>query len=114
MDTIATPAKKKKRRISGWMSIKEPADLERALVRMLNYILASADPIENAGRFSNLANAWVNVRKLGLDIEVVKDLEARIADLEGLMRYEATKSKERLAEIVKSWKEFEELLEKCQ
>ncbi len=30
----------KKKRVSGWLSIKDPEDLQKALVRMLNKILA--------------------------------------------------------------------------
>lgn len=42
----------KKKRVSGWLSIRDPEDLERALVRMLNHILASDDPLSHAGRFA--------------------------------------------------------------
>lgn len=57
----------KKKRVSGWLSIKGPEDLERAVVRMLNKILASDDPLQHAGRFASLANTWLNAKRLELE-----------------------------------------------
>jgi len=72
----------KKKRVSGWLSIKDPQDLEKALVRMLNKILSSSDPLEHAGRFANLANAWTNARKLRIDSEEIKAIRERLDQLE--------------------------------
>lgn len=72
----------KKPRVSGWLSIKDPQDLEKALVRMLNKILSSSDPLEHAGRFANLANAWTNARKLRLDSEDLKAIKERLDEME--------------------------------
>jgi hypothetical protein len=71
----------KKKRVSGWLSIKDPDDLERALVRMLNKILASKDPVAHAGRFASLANAWTNAHRLGIEIRDLRELQAEIEAL---------------------------------
>lgn len=70
-----------KKQGSGWLKISEPEDLERAITRMLNKILMSADPVSNAGRFASLANAWVNARRLRLDIKEVRELQAIVEAL---------------------------------
>lgn len=64
----------KKKRVSGWLSIKDPEDLQKALVRMLNKILASDDPLQHAGRFASLANTWLNAKRLELEAGEWKQL----------------------------------------
>lgn len=73
---------------SGWIPIHEPADLERAIVRMLNKILSleKDKAVEQAGRFASLANAWVNVRKLSLESEEIVRLRERVAALEAVAK----------------------------
>jgi len=68
--------------MKGWIKISDPPDLERALVRILNRILASDNSIENAGRFASLANCWIACRRLRLDIELVEDLRQRLEKIE--------------------------------
>ena len=53
--------------VKGWLKIKEPEDLQTALVRMLNKILLCDDPISHAGRFASLANVWINAKRLELE-----------------------------------------------
>lgn len=65
----------------GWLKISEPDDLERAITRMLNKILASEDPVSHAGRFAALANSWVNARRLRLDVKEVRELQAMVEAL---------------------------------
>ncbi|NPV61330.1 MAG: hypothetical protein HPY61_01645 [Methanotrichaceae archaeon] len=72
----------KKKRVSGWLSIKDPKDLQKALVRMLNKILASEDPLSHAGRFASLANTWLNAKRLELEAGEWADLKSRIELLE--------------------------------
>lgn len=67
---------------TGWLKISEPEDLERAITRMLNKILASEDPVSHAGRFASLANAWTNTRRLRLDVQEVRKLQERLEALE--------------------------------
>lgn len=64
--------------VKGWLKIKEPKDLETAIMRMLNKILASEAPIEHAGRFASLANAWINARRLRLEVDEVRKLKEEI------------------------------------
>lgn len=71
-----------KKQGSGWLKISEPVELEKALVRMLNKILMSDDPVSHAGKFAGLATAWIAARKLRLDVEEIKDLQAKVAALE--------------------------------
>jgi hypothetical protein len=52
---------------SGYMKIKGPEDLEKALGRMLNKILLSDDPLLHAQKFASLANAWINAKRLDLE-----------------------------------------------
>ena len=80
----------KKPRVSGWLVIHEPKDVEKALTRMLNKILASADPIEHGGRFAALSNSWVNVRKLRLEFEELTAIKARLDELEEAKTHERT------------------------
>lgn len=67
--------------VKGWLKISDPEDLERALVRMLNKILASTDPVAHAGRFASLANAWTNAHRLGIEIRDLRELQAEIEAL---------------------------------
>ena len=72
----------KKKRVSGWLSIKDPEDLQKALVRMLNKILASDDPLQHAGRFASLANTWLNAKRLELEAGEWQEIKARLEILE--------------------------------
>lgn len=76
----------KKKRVSGWLSIKDPEDLQRALVRMLNKILASDDPLQHAGRFASLANSWVNSKRLELESGEWKDLKEKVEEMSEKMK----------------------------
>jgi hypothetical protein len=53
---------------------------------MLNKILASEDPLDHAGRFASLANAWTNCRKLRLESEELKELKEAVGRLEEEMK----------------------------
>lgn len=66
----------------GWMKIKTPDDLERALVRMLNQILSNQFPLEHAGRFASLANTWLSAKRLELEMGEWKQLKERVDELE--------------------------------
>ncbi len=105
MDTTRS----RKKRISGWISIKDPEDLERALVRMLNKILSSDDPLSHAGRFSSLANTWLNSRRLRLELIEMKELEDRLAQLEEIKDYRENKQREDLLQIKTEMKELDRL-----
>ena len=70
--------------ISGWMRLKEPSDIERALAKGINKILTSGQCIEHAGKLASLCNAWVNVRRLKLDSEEIKEIRERLTKLESL------------------------------
>jgi hypothetical protein len=72
----------KKKRVSGWLSIKDPEDLQKALVRMLNRILASDDPLQHAGRFASLANTWLNAKRLELEAGEWQEIKARLEIVE--------------------------------
>ncbi len=72
-----------KKQGSGWVKISSPTDLEKAITRMLNKILMSEDPVQHAGRFASLANAWTNVHRLFLENEELSELKQRIDALEG-------------------------------
>jgi hypothetical protein len=90
-----------KKRVSGWMSIKEPADLEKALVRMLNKILSSERPIEQAGRFASLANSWLNARKLALEIGEWKEIKNRLELVEQAQAFDKEKAKNMKEDLAK-------------
>ena len=74
----------------GWMKIKGPEDLERALVRMLNQILSNEFPLEHAGRFASLANSWISAKRLELEAGEWKLLKERVDDLEEQSKNERT------------------------
>jgi hypothetical protein len=102
-DTIGS----KKKRVSGWISIKDPVDLEKALVRMLNKILASEKPIEHAGRFASLANCWINARRLELEEGEWQDVKARLDVIE---QAQAFHTPEEAFDFKKSMAELRELM----
>ncbi|MCJ7445507.1 MAG: hypothetical protein MUO26_13465 [Methanotrichaceae archaeon] len=81
MDTTESETGKKKR-VSGWLSIKSPDDVEKAITRAINKILASSDCINHVGKIASLANAWVNVRRLAIDAEEVRGIKDRLTKLE--------------------------------
>lgn len=66
----------------GWLKISSPADLQKALTRMLNKILMCEDPVGNAGRFASLANAWTNAHRLFLEEEEINEIKQRLEVLE--------------------------------
>ena len=100
----------KKKRVSGWLSIKGPEDLERALVRMLNKILASEDPLFHAGRFAALANCWINAKRLELESGEWQEIKARLEIVEQAQAFknphEADDFKKGMAELKELMKEM--------
>lgn len=68
--------------VKGWIKISEPVDLEKALVRMLNKILASKDPLSHAGRFASLANTWLNAKRLELEAGEWQEIKSRLELIE--------------------------------
>jgi hypothetical protein len=93
----------KRKRVSGWLKIAEPPDLQKALVRMLNKILASDDPLAHAGRFASLANTWLNAKRLELEVGEWQDIKARLELVEQAQAFdtprEAHDFKKNVAEI---------------
>jgi len=67
---------------SGWLKISSPEDLQKALTRMLNKILMAEDPVQHAGRFASLANAWTNAHRLALEEDEIAELKERVKKLE--------------------------------
>ncbi len=68
--------------VKGWLKISKPEHLQTALVRMMNHILASKDPITHAGRFASLANAWTNVEKWKVEVSDFREVQRRLDELE--------------------------------
>jgi len=102
--------KKRKKQGSGWVKIQAPQDLRAAIQRMLNKILASRTPLDHAGTFAQLANAWTRAYQTEMSLLELKELEARIAELEELKRYDESKRLESLDEMQKARKELKELM----
>ncbi len=94
----------------GWLKIRDPADLQTALVRMLNKILASDDPISHACRFASLANTWLNARRLELEAGEWKELKARLEIVEQAQAFDnkqqADDFRENISELRQRLKEF--------
>jgi len=67
--------------VSGYLKIKQPEDLEKAISKMLNKILLSEDPLLHAQKFASLANAWTNCRRLALETVEVERFKAELAAL---------------------------------
>lgn len=67
--------------VSGYLKIKQPEDLEKAISKMLNKILLSEDPLTHAQKFASLANAWTNCRRLALETVEVEQFKAELAAL---------------------------------
>lgn len=67
--------------VSGYLKIKEPGDLEKALSKMINKILLSDDPLLHAQKFASLANAWTNCRRLALDSVEVEKVKQEIEEM---------------------------------
>jgi hypothetical protein len=66
----------------GWLKISSPEDLQKALTRMLNKILMCEDPVNHAGRFASLANAWTNAHRPFLEEEEINEIKQRLDALE--------------------------------
>ncbi|HPB89462.1 MAG TPA: hypothetical protein PK123_07120 [Bacteroidales bacterium] len=49
---------------------------------MLNKILMAEDPVQHAGRFASLANAWTNAHRLALEEDEIAELKERVKKLE--------------------------------
>ncbi|VVB62421.1 Uncharacterised protein [uncultured archaeon] len=102
--------KKRKKMGSGWVKIQTPQDLRAAIQRMINKILMGKTPLDHAGTFAQLANAWTNSFKVEMTLIEMKELEERIAELEGLRQYEEAKRNENLDDMQRARKELKELM----
>ena len=102
--------KKQKKMGSGWVKINTLQDLRAAIQRMLNKILMGKAPLDHAGTFAQLANAWTRAYQTEMSLLEMKELEARIADLEDLKRYDESKRNESLDDMQKARKELKELM----
>ncbi len=102
--------KKRKKQGSGWVKIQTPQDLRTVIQRMLNKILMGKAPLDHAGTFAQLANAWTRAYQTEMSLLEMKELEARIADLEDLKRYDESKRNESLDEMQRARKELKELM----
>ncbi len=102
--------KKRKKQGSGWVKIQTPQDLRAAIQRMINKILMGKAPLEHAGTFAQLANAWTNSFKVEMTLIEMKELEERISELEDLRKYEEAKRNEGLDEMQRARKELKELM----
>ena len=102
--------KKRKKQGSGWVKIQTPQDLRTAIQRMLNKILMGKAPLDHAGTFAQLANAWTRAYQTEMSLLEMKELEARIAELEELKRYDEAKRNEILDEMQRARKELKELM----
>ena len=102
--------KKRKKQGSGWVKIQTPQDLRTAIQRMLNKILMGKVPLDHAGTFAQLANAWTRAYQTEMSLLEMKELEARIAELEELKRYDEAKRNESLDEMQRARKELKELM----
>jgi len=70
-------------RQGNWLKIKSPADLEKALARMMNKILMCEQPLVHAGQFASLANAWTNAHRVFLEEVELANIKQRLDILEG-------------------------------
>jgi hypothetical protein len=95
---------------SGWVRIQTPEDLRAAIQRMLNKILMGKRPLDHAGTFAQLANAWTRAYQTELSLIEIKELEQRIRELEDLRQYNESKRNENLDEMTKARKELKELM----
>ncbi len=102
--------KKRKKQGSGWVKIQTPQDLRTAIQRMLNKILMGKAPLDHAGTFAQLANAWTRAYQTEMSLLEMKELEARITELEELKRYDEAKRNESLDEMQRARKELKELM----
>jgi hypothetical protein len=97
--------------VKGWLKIKEPSDLQTALVRMLNKILASEDPLSHAGRFASLANTWLNAKRLELESGEWQEIKTRLDLVEQAQAFdnpqEATDFKKNMKELKEMMKVYE-------
>ena len=90
--------------------IQTPQDPKAAIQRMLNKILMGKAPLDHAGTFAQLANAWTRAYQTEMSLLEMKELEARIAELEDLKRYDESKRNESLDDMQKARKELKELM----
>lgn len=81
---------KQKKQGSGWVKIQTPQDLRASIQRMLNKILMGRNPLDHAGAFAQLANAWTNAYKAEMSLIDVKKLKKRVLELENLKQYKET------------------------
>jgi hypothetical protein len=102
--------KKQKKMGSGWAKIQTPQDLRTAIQRMLNKILMGKAPLDHAGTFAQLANAWTRAYQTEMSLLEMKELEARIAELEELKRFDELKRNDSLDDMQRARKELKELM----
>jgi hypothetical protein len=92
----------------GWLKISEP---QTALVRMLNRILASDDPLAHAGRFASLANTWLNAKRLELEAGEWQEIKARLDLVEQAQAFDNPQELQDLKENMAKLKELMKVYE---
>ena len=70
-----------KRQGLGWVKIQMLQGLRVAIQRMLNKILMGKSPLDLAGTFAQLANAWINSFRAEVALIDMMELEERILEL---------------------------------
>lgn len=98
----------KGKRVSGWLVIRDPKDLEKALVRMLNKILSSDDPLAHGGRFASLANTWLNAKRLELEAGEWQKIKERLELIELTQSFERPSQAKELEKNLERLKELSE------
>jgi hypothetical protein len=68
--------------LTGWLKIKDPADLLRAIDRVLIKSFTNDDSIGKCGQFASLANAWLNCRRRLMEETELKELKVHTEDIE--------------------------------
>ena len=67
---------------TGYVAIRSEKDLQKALARRINRILMDRNEDHHGGQLAALCNAWVNAARYGLESVEVKELRAKVEQLE--------------------------------
>lgn len=78
----STKSKTQSKHPTGYIALRTPDDIQKALTRRINRILMDRGEDHHGGQLAALANAWINAAKWKVEVKDVQKLKEDIERLE--------------------------------
>ena len=66
---------------TGYVAIRSPDDIQKALARRINRILMDRGEDHHGGQLAALCNAWVNCEKWKVEVKDFREVQKRVEKL---------------------------------